>query len=222
MEDTMRVIAIAASLAVLAAAPAVAQMGNPAGMTPATPQSGPGTPAPNQPNTQDRLFIELLATGGMAELDSAKAAEAKAQSPAVKAFARRMAQDHARANDELARLAKQDNVPLPRDLDHDHKATRDYLGKLSGAQFDLAYLQSQLVDHQKTVQILQWEMGSGQDAELQRYASAQLPIVLQHLETVQTLISQTTGAAPQGLASSAPTPSSATVAAREPRADASQ
>jgi putative membrane protein len=78
------------------------------------------------------------------------------------------------------------------------------LESASGAQFDMAYLQAQLVDHQKTVQLLQWEMSAGQDGDLQRYAAATLPVVLQHLEHVQMLISQATGADPQGLAAPKP------------------
>jgi putative membrane protein len=200
----MRLLAIACSLAFAAAGSVYAQMGNPAGAAAATPQREPGMPAPHQPNAQDRLFVQLAGAGGMAEVDAGKMADAKAQNPAVKAFGRQMAQDHAKANDELTRLAQQANVPMPRELDPDHKAMRDALDRASGAQFDSAYLQAQLVDHQKTVQILEWEMSAGQDPELQRYASATLPIVMHHLAQVQALLGQVTGAGPQGLAAADP------------------
>jgi len=199
----MRLLAIPAALAVLAAAPVAAQLGNPAGMSPSTPLAAPGIPAPNQPNNQDRLFVYLAAAGGMAEVDAGKMADAKARSDAVKEFARRMVQDHHKANTQLTPLANADRIALPRDLDPDHKAMRAELEKLSGPQFDLAYLRGQLVDHQKTAQILQWEINSGQDAQLQQFAKDTLPVVLQHLEMVQGLIAQHTGAGPQGLAASA-------------------
>ena len=41
---------------------------------------------------------------------------------------------------------------------------------------------------------------AGQDAQLQRFASATLPVVMQHLEMVQALLAEASGAAPQGLA----------------------
>jgi hypothetical protein len=49
--------------------------------------------------------------------------------------------------------------------------------------------------HQKTVQILLWVIASGENADLQRFASGTLPDVLHHLQLAQNLVSQLTGAA---------------------------
>ena len=43
------------------------------------------------------------------------------------------------------------------------------------------YVRGQVVEHQKTVQLLEWEMGSGQQGPLQRFAASTLPKVLDHL-----------------------------------------
>jgi putative membrane protein len=196
----MRSSIIAAILA-LAATPALsATIGNPAGMAPAAPQSAPGEPAPHEPNTQDRLFVQLVGAGGMAEVEAARMADSKAQSPAVRSFARAMVRDHGKANDRLMSLAKAARVPPPPKLDPDHQAMLGELKGLSGPQFDLAYMQGQLVDHQKTVQLLQWELAMGQDPELQRFAADTLPDVLEHLRMAQAIIGQLSGAGPQGLA----------------------
>jgi putative membrane protein len=196
----MRVPVMIVGLIAVTSLPAVAQMGNPAGMSPATPLSEPGKPAPHQPNTQDRLFFELAAAGGAAEVGAARAAERKATNATVKDFARRMGQDHAKANEQLAPLARAAGIRLPAEPSPDHKAQQAELDKLSGASFDLAYMQQQLVEHQKTVTLLQWEISNGQDADLQRYAMQTLPIVLGHLEAAQAIVAELTGAAPQGLA----------------------
>ena len=62
----MRLLATVAMLGLIAAAPAAAQTGagNPAGMSPGTPQSAPGTPAPHHPNAADRLFVQQATIGG--------------------------------------------------------------------------------------------------------------------------------------------------------------
>jgi putative membrane protein len=65
---------------------------------------------------------------------------------------------------------------------------------LSGPQFDLAYMQGQLIEHQKTVQMLQWHWSMGQNAELQKLSAESLPAVLEHLEMAQAIVSQLTGA----------------------------
>jgi predicted outer membrane protein len=68
----MRSLATTAACAMLVAVSAAAQMGYPAGFSPATPVSTPGKPAPHYPNTQDRLFVQLAAASGMAEVQAAK------------------------------------------------------------------------------------------------------------------------------------------------------
>lgn len=172
----------------LLTSPVVAQIGNPGNLVPGT-ESSPGTPAPHRPNQTDRLFSILAAGGGMAEVDFGKLAKPKASEP-IKAFGQRMIDDHSKANARLADLAKAAGIRLPGGLDADHVAARARLGKLSGSAFDLAYLRGQVLDHIKTVQLLEWEIDSGEDADIQHFASETLPIVLEHLQMAQALLLQ--------------------------------
>ena len=134
-------LALACAVAgLLGAGLAHAQIGNPAGMAPATPLVEPGQPAPGHPNTQDRLFVHLMAAGGMAEVESARLASSRAGGP-VQAFAQRLLQDHGPANEQLARLAQQNQVPLPARPDPDHRAMQAQLQGLSGPAFERAYVQ---------------------------------------------------------------------------------
>jgi putative membrane protein len=50
--------------------------------------------------------------------------------------------------------------------------------------------------NQKTAQLLEYEIGSGQDVELQSFASEVLPVVLQHLRTAQDIQADMTAEAP--------------------------
>ncbi|PAP99788.1 hypothetical protein CIT25_23255 [Mesorhizobium mediterraneum] len=44
----------------------------------------------------------------------------------------------------------------------------DFFARLpKSAAFDLAYISGQITDHQRTAQLLEWEIGSGQDTDLQ-------------------------------------------------------
>jgi putative membrane protein len=177
--------AILPSMLVLLTAPAMAQPGNPAGMTPGT--------GPLEPNNPDRLFVRTAAIGGMAEDEFGQLAEQKGQSDAVKEFGRLMIADHGKANERLIDLAKEDGIAVPHELDAEHEAMRARLESLSGAEFDLAYLQVQVVDHQKTVQLLEYEIGSGQDVELKSFAAESLPVVLRHLRSAQDIQAELTG-----------------------------
>jgi putative membrane protein len=196
------IVAMAATLPALGGEP----IGNPAGLLPSSPLSAPGKPAPNESNMQDRLFVHLAGSGGMAEVQAGKLAQTQAQNAAVRNFAQMMVQDHSKTNDRLSGLAKKAGIPLPPRLAPDHEAMLAELKGLSGAQFDLAYMQHQLVEHQKTVQLLEWAWSMGQNAELQKLAAESLAPVLHHLEMAQAIMGQLTGAGPQGLAAVAPAP----------------
>ncbi|MCL4183241.1 MAG: DUF4142 domain-containing protein [Burkholderiaceae bacterium] len=185
------------------ALPAAAQIGNPAGMQPSTPETRPGVPAPGHPNTQDRLFVQLAGAGNLAEVQAARLADSKARNDDTKRLARHMVQDHTAANERLEALAQRSGIPMPTDVAPEHRAMRERLEAIDGATFDLEYLRGQLVDHQKTVQLLQWHLSFGQEAELLRFSAALLPQILQHLEMVQVLLSGQTGTPPQGLAAAA-------------------
>lgn len=185
-----------AAAAILIAQPAAAQIGNPAGVVAGTEQAAPGTPAPHETNNADRLFARLAATGGKAEVELGRLAQQKATDTAVKEFARMMIQDHSKANDRLAELAKAADIPLPATPDPDHQAVREKLEKLSGATFDTTYMLAQIEDHQKTVQLLQWEIGSGQDGPMQNFAAETLPVVLGHLRHAQFVAARLTGQTP--------------------------
>ncbi|PWC32842.1 DUF4142 domain-containing protein [Azospirillum sp. TSO35-2] len=203
------IIAAAPIAAVLLSLPAAAQQaGNPAAMAPGTAQTSPGTPAPHEMNQQDRLFIELATAGGLAEVDFGTLVGKKAGSNAVKGFAARMVEDHAKANQKLEALAKAGQVPQPKDLDAEHKDLRGQLDKASGADFERLYILGQIRDHQKTAQLLEWEIGSGQDPALKDFAMETLPTVLDHLRAAQGIASQLTGQA--SLATAAPVSGAAT------------
>jgi putative membrane protein len=180
----MRDLAAVSIIALLAAAPASAQTGaeSLAARSPGTPQAAPGMPAPNQANDNDRLFVYEASIGGKAEVELGQLGEQKGRSQAVKDFAHQMVADHDQANQQLARLVQAAKIPQPGELDEEHKAIRAQLDKLSGADFDLAYISGQIADHQKTAQLFEWEIGSGQDAQLKNFASQVLPVVLRHLQ----------------------------------------
>ena len=205
MHHKLAIVTIAVLAAASGTVPAAAQIGNPAGTEPASAEKAPGKPAPTEANSQDRLFVQLIGAGGLAEIDAGKLADGKAGSAAAKSFGALMAQDHSRSNDRLASIAKKSDIPMPAEPAPEHKMMRAVLDTLKGRDFDLAYLRGQLVEHQKAAQILTWEISNGQAAELKRFAADTLPIILQHLELVQQHLSSLTGTTPQGLAAAAPT-----------------
>jgi putative membrane protein len=93
----------------------------------------------------------------------------------------------------LSAFAKAAQIPLPSELNPEDKSMRSTLESVSADAFDLAYMQGQVVDHQKAVVLLIWEIGQGQDASLQQWAATTLPAVLGHLEMAKALAVEASG-----------------------------
>ena len=185
---------VAAVLSLMSAATAQTQdqpqspaPGDPAGMPAGTRQAAPGKPAAHQPNQADRTFLHAAMLGGAAEVAFAQLAGKKSGNAKVKEFAQRMAHDHGEANKRLATLNRNDALPAVQGLDPDHKAMHDRLARLDGPAFDRAYLDSQIADHQVMAQLLEYEIGSGQDPQVKAAASQLLPTILAHLEMADAL-----------------------------------
>jgi putative membrane protein len=164
----------------------VAQMtGNPAGLAPDTPGIESASPASTFANNQDKLFVRQAAIGNRAEADLGKLAQGKGSSSAVKEFAKRMEREHSDSLDRMLKAGKVTKMDIPKEVDAEHKRVRNELNALSGVEFDKAYLAAQMQDHQRTANLLLWQLSYGQNAELVRYSADTLPVVLDHLEHAQ-------------------------------------
>ena len=155
---------------------------NPAGMSPDTPGKEMAQPSPEGSNTQDKLFVRQAAVGGRAEVELGKIAQKKANIDSVRQFAQHMVDAHSRNSQQLMRAGKGLNPDLPKDLDPEHLRIRDELNRKSGKDFDVAYIASQLQDHQRTANLLQWHISSGQNEALKKYSIETLPVVMEHLD----------------------------------------
>jgi putative membrane protein len=162
------------------------ETGNPAVLSPDTKGAEVGKPDARM-NTVDQIVLRQAAIGGMAEIELGKLAAQRAQSDAVKQFAQRMVDDHGQANQRVARLAKAGDVPLPKAPDPDQRAVRAQLEKLTGAQFDVAYMAAQVGDHQKTAHLLEHVITGGQNPDTKAFAIETLPTVLKHLEMAKQI-----------------------------------
>jgi len=134
----------------------------------------------------DKAFVEKAAVGGMAEVQMGKMAQQKGSSDQVKQFGARMVDDHSKANDELKQIASAKGIALPTDLDAKHKSKMDKMEKLSGAQFDRAYMDDMVADHKEDVAEFKKQASSGKDSDLKAFAAKTLPTLEDHLKMAQS------------------------------------
>lgn len=133
----------------------------------------------------DGAFMTKAAQGGMAEVELGNLAVERASSPKVKEFGQRMVTDHSKANDDLKALSSKKGMTPPSGLDGASQATKDKLSRLNGADFDHAYMQDMVKDHQKDIAEFQKEADHGSDPDVKAFASKTLPTLQDHLRMAQ-------------------------------------
>ena len=137
---------------------------------------------------KDEAFVRAAARGGLSEIKLGKLAMDQGSNEAVKAFGTRMVAEHTKAGDELKEAAKEENIGLPTDLTAKDQATYDRLCKLSGAEFDQAYAQDMVKDHQQDLRDFQREANHGNDDVIRGFASETVPMIQQHLDQAKEML----------------------------------
>ncbi|HLV81782.1 MAG TPA: DUF4142 domain-containing protein [Chthonomonadaceae bacterium] len=138
-------------------------------------------------NWMDRRFVRMAAEGGQAEVQMANMALDKRTNGPVREFARRMVDDHTRANDRLAALASDQNIALPNGIGFTNRQTMDRLMNLSGFAFDRAYASNQVQAHVQTVALFRQEARDGRNPALRDFARNTLPTLNEHLRMARNL-----------------------------------
>jgi putative membrane protein len=139
----------------------------------------------NQNKDQD--FMEEAAYGGLMEVELGRYAQQNAQNPRVKNFAAMMVKDHSKANDELKALAAQKNVTIPTALDDKHMDKMNDIKEKRGAEFDKAYMNEMVDDHEKDVDKFKRQAENGNDSDVKAFAAKTLPILLMHQDSAKQI-----------------------------------
>ncbi|HZQ23547.1 MAG TPA: DUF4142 domain-containing protein [Terriglobales bacterium] len=140
-----------------------------------------------QLDTADRTFVKKAAEGGLAEVELGQLATQKASDDEVKKFGQRMVDDHTKANDQLKQLAGTLGVQVPDHLSAKDQATKDRLSKLSGTQFDRAYMNDMVKDHTKDVVEFRHASKMAKNPEIKNFASQTLPTLQDHLKEAKSI-----------------------------------
>jgi putative membrane protein len=142
----------------------------------------------------DKKFVRAAAQGGMAEVELGKLATEKASSDDVKKFGQRMVDDHTKAGDQLKEIASKKGITVPAKLSAKDQMTKDRLSKLSGEQFDRAYMNDMVKDHTQDVSDFKRESASGTDSDVKNFAFTTLPTLEDHLSEARKIAPKTTSA----------------------------
>src|ERR1700761_7538437 len=125
-------------------------------------------------------FIKAAIDGGRTEVKLSTAAARISQNPRIVHFAKMMITDHTKGIEELKEIRKKELVNPNDALSSEHKELIDSLSKLSGADFDKAYMSVMVADHKETVDLFKEET-QDRAAAIQSFARKTLPTIEMHL-----------------------------------------
>ena len=137
----------------------------------------------------DAEFYRLATESNQEEIAAGNMAAEQAQDASVKDYAEMMVTDHTAMERQLAEAAGMADAAAPAP---DPSATVDLEGK-TGADFDRAYVDMMVMDHQKAVAIFENAAQNASTDEAKALAQGALPKLREHLERAQELQSQLGG-----------------------------
>lgn len=139
-------------------------------------------------NDADAKFVKTAVMSGKSEVRIAELGAQKATNPEVKATAEKVIKDHTVINAELEAFAKSKGVELSQANDPDaDKAIAD-LEKLSGADFDKAFMNHLEEGHEDSVSNYKDAAEDSTDGDLKAWAGKTLPIIEGHLTHVENVM----------------------------------
>ena len=137
-------------------------------------------------------FVDNAAAGGIAEIETSRLVLEKSSSADIKAFANMMITDHSKANDELAALARKNDIEVP-DTTTLVKQAKEKILEVRDESFDTAYANNQVKAHEETIELFKKEANTVTDdkvkgaTELKAFAQKMLPALEKHLAEAKKL-----------------------------------
>lgn len=149
--------------------------------------SSTNNPSTNALNGVDTRFVNQAAQSGLLEVELATLALQNSTNEAVRAYAEELIQDHTESNQQLAQIAGSKGLTVPTTLDTSGQNAVNRLSNLTGTQFDRQFANQAVSTHRQAIQVFENEVERGEDSDLTAFASANLPVLREHLAEAQEL-----------------------------------
>jgi putative membrane protein len=134
----------------------------------------------------DTEFVKQASSGGLLEVQLGRYAAQNAVDPQVRQFGQRMVEDHGKANETLAAIAQQAGIQPATQMNDEHRRMLDDLTKNQGAEFDEAYMEAMVDDHEEDVAAFR-KQADDASSEVDRWAAQTLPTLEAHLQQARDL-----------------------------------
>lgn len=135
----------------------------------------------------DGQILQVVRTLNDAEIKQAEEAMDEGESEAVKNLAEMIKTDHEASNEKMDALLdgelNMDDSPLNETLADQAEETHELLQDLAGAEYDCAYIQQQVTQHEAAIELSKTQlMPNAKSAGVKDYLTAKGPTLEHHLQ----------------------------------------
>jgi putative membrane protein len=129
----------------------------------------------------DHGFLQTADTDGLTEVTLSKLAVQRSSDPQVVLFASIVVSDRVKINDQVEAVAAERGVTLPSVPDKKHQEQLDELSRLTGKDFDAAYIKCMTRTHNKALSLFEMAQKETKDFEVKTLATTALPAIKVHV-----------------------------------------
>jgi len=133
-------------------------------------------------------FIKNGLEGGMTEVKASELAKKNSTNPRVVAFADMMITDHTNAGTELRKIQLAKMVDVPDTISGEHHQKINQLAAKTGADFDKAYIQMMIADHEGAIKLFT-DATNNTSNLIQNFSRKTLPTIQMHLDSAKAIYS---------------------------------
>lgn len=173
-------LAIAASILLAAALPALAQQ------TQAR-EAAQGRMQRQTQRVTTQDFLNQASVINNFEIQASRAVEPQIKDKPARDLALTLDRDHARMSDELTAMASRLSMKVPTRLDEAHQRKLQKLESATGQEQERLFRTQQIEGHEKAIRLFQSYASDGDNAELRNWAKNSLATLQQHLDRAQAL-----------------------------------
>lgn len=155
--------------------------------------SGSGSSGASTTTLSDDQIVAITAAANKGEVDEAKLAQQKAKDPRVKKFAAQMVTDHGGAITKQDALVKKNKITpnensVSQQLQSDVQSTMTSLQSATGGDFDHAYIDAQVKQHQQVLDTIDQKLlPQVKNADLKAMLDQIRPKIEHHLKMAQDI-----------------------------------
>jgi putative membrane protein len=132
------------------------------------------------------FLMEALQTD-LAEIKMGELAAQRGTSMGVKEYGEKLQADHSKALQDTSALAKELGVTIPTEPTEEAQEHHAAISKLSGAEFDAAFVSQMIMGHEKAIAKFTEQTHANPNKEIAALATKRLPTLREHLAIAESL-----------------------------------